>query len=118
MQKPILVPPEGNRSTEPTGNIKIRVSGNDNGGAVAVLEVRTKADDGALLHVHHVENEWFYALDGEYDIQGGNEIFHLKPGASVNAPQLIPHTWHDVGDKGSRMLVVAQPAGHIEGFLG
>jgi quercetin dioxygenase-like cupin family protein len=114
--RPIFVPPEGSRSTEPTGNIKIRVSGNDNGGAVAVLEVHTKADDGVHLHVHHIENEWFYALEGEYDIQVGNEIFYLKPGASVYAPKLIPHTWHDVADKGSRMLVVAQPAGHIEAF--
>ncbi len=39
--KPIFVPPDGNRSAEPTGNIKIRVSGNDNGGAVAVVEVQT-----------------------------------------------------------------------------
>ena len=71
--KPICVPPDGNRSVEPTGNVRIRVSGNDNGGAVAVLEFQTKPDDGAFLHVHHVE--WFYALEGEYDIKVGDEIF-------------------------------------------
>jgi len=114
--KPIFVPPEGNRSDEPTGNIKIRVSGSDNGGAVAVLEVQTKPDDGAPLHVHHVENEWFYALEGQYDIKVGDEIFHLTPGGSVYASKLIPHTFHDVSEKGSKLLVVAQPAGHIEAF--
>ena len=30
---------------------------------------------------------------------------------------MIPHTWHDVGEKPGRMLVVAQPAGHLEGFV-
>ena len=114
--KPIFVPPKGNRSVEPTGSIRSRVSGDDNSGAVAVLEFLTKPDDGAFLHVHHVENEWFYALEGEYDIKVGNEIFHLSQGGSVYAPKLIPHTFHDVSDKGSRLLVVVQPAGHIEAF--
>jgi mannose-6-phosphate isomerase-like protein (cupin superfamily) len=114
--KAIFVPPEGNRSAEPTGNIKIRVSGNDNGGAVAVVEVQTNPDDGAPLHVHHVQNEWFYAFAGEYDIKVGDEIFHLTPGGSVYAPKLIPHTFHDVSEKGSKLLVVIQPAGHAEAF--
>jgi hypothetical protein len=47
--KPIFVPPEGNRSVEPTGNVGIRVSGIDIGGTVAVFEFQTKPDDGALL---------------------------------------------------------------------
>jgi mannose-6-phosphate isomerase-like protein (cupin superfamily) len=51
--------------------IAVKVSGDDTGGAMAVLEVRTAVDAGPSLHVHHVENEWFYALEGEYDIQVG-----------------------------------------------
>ena len=114
--QPIFVPPDGNLSAASTGNIKIRMSGNDNGGAVAVLEMQTNTDDGSPLHVHHVENEWFYALEGEYDIQVGKKIFHLQPGGSIYAPKLIPHAFHDVSEKGSKLLVVAQPAGHIEAF--
>jgi hypothetical protein len=63
-----------------------------------------------------VENEWFYALEGEYDIQVGTETFHLTTGGSVYGPKLVPHTWHDVGETPGRMLVVAQPAGHLEAF--
>ncbi len=36
--------------------------------------------------------------------------------ALLTAP-LIPHTWHDVGETPGRMLVVAQPAGHMEAFV-
>jgi mannose-6-phosphate isomerase-like protein (cupin superfamily) len=114
--KPIFVPPDGNRSAEPTGDIRIKVSGADTGGAVAVLEVRTDPDFGTPVHVHHVENEWFYAIDGEYEIKVGDDIFHLKPGGSVYAPKLIPHAINDVSEKGGKMMVVAQPAGHIEAF--
>jgi mannose-6-phosphate isomerase-like protein (cupin superfamily) len=114
--KPIFVPPDGNRSAEPTGDVRIKVSGADTGGAVAVLEVRTDPDFGTPVHVHHVENEWFYAIEGEYEVKVGDDIFHLKPGGSVYAPKLVPHAISDVSEKGGKMIVVAQPAGHIEAF--
>ena len=114
--KPIFVPPHGNRSTVPTGDIRIKVSGADTGGAVAVLEVTTDPDFSTPVHVHHVENEWFYAIEGEYEVTVGDEVFHLKPGGSVYAPKLIPHAINDVSDKGGKLIVVAQPAGHIEAF--
>lgn len=114
--KPIFVPPDGNRSAEPTGEVKIKVSGADTGGAVAVLEVQTNPDFGTPLHVHHIENEWFYAIRGEYEVKVGDDIFHLKAGGSVYAPKLIPHAISDVSEKGGKMMVVAQPAGHIEAF--
>jgi mannose-6-phosphate isomerase-like protein (cupin superfamily) len=111
--QPFSLPPGGSRSS---GRIAVKVSGKDNGGAFAVLEVPTAMGSGPPLHVHHVENEWFYALEGEYDIQVGDQIFHLKPGGSAFGPRMIPHTWHDVGPVPGKMLVVAQPAGHIEAF--
>jgi mannose-6-phosphate isomerase-like protein (cupin superfamily) len=91
-------------------------SGGSSSGAVAVLEVQTSADEGSPLHVHHVENEWFYVFEGEYEIKVGNEIFHLKAEGSIYAPKQIPHAFHDVGETGGKMLVVVQPAGHIESF--
>ena len=117
--KPFFVPPGGTRDPDLTAggrHITVKVSGADTGGAFAVLEVPTVVDAGSPLHIHHVENEWFYALEGEYDIQVGAEIFHLTPGGNVYGPKLIPHAWHDVGDRPGRMLVVAQPAGHLEAF--
>ena len=104
------------RSADDIGNITVKVSGADTGGTFVVLEVSTVVDSGAPLHMHHVENEWFYVLEGEYEIQVGGHLFNLKPGASVYAPKLIPHTWHDVGETPGRLLVVAQPAGGMEAF--
>src|SRR6516225_7182661 len=114
--KPIFVPPDGNRSAEPTGDIRIKLSGADTGGAVAILEVHTDPDFSTPIHVHHVENECFYAIEGEYEVKVGDEIFHLKPGGSVYAPRLIPHAINVVSEKGGKLMVVAQPAGQIEAF--
>jgi quercetin dioxygenase-like cupin family protein len=118
-QTAFAVPPGGSRSrgkVASSGKISVKVSGKDNAGAFAVLEVATEVDAGSPLHVHHIENEWFYALEGEYDIQVGDQVYHLKPGASVYGPKLIPHAWHDVGATAGKMLVVVQPAGNIEAF--
>ena len=114
--KPVFVPHDGNRSAEPTGDIRIKLSGADTGGAVAVLEVQTDPDFSTPVHVHHIENECFYAIEGEYEIKVGEETFSLRPGSSVYAPRLIPHAIHTVDEKRGKLIVVAQPAGHIEAF--
>ena len=93
-QQPFVVAPGASRAP---GRIAVKVSGQDNGGAFAVLEVPTVAGAAPPLHVHHVENEWFYVLEGEYDIRVGDQVVRLKPGASAYGPKLIPHTWRDVG---------------------
>jgi len=113
-QTPFTVSRGGSRST---GRIAIKVSGKDTDGSFAVLEVATPPDSGPSLHTHHIENEWFYVLEGEYDIKVGDQIHHLEPGSSAYGPRLIPHTWHCVSPMPGRLLVVSQPAGLLEKFV-
>jgi quercetin dioxygenase-like cupin family protein len=113
-QTPFAVPAGGSRST---GRIAVKVSGKDNGGAFAVLEVPTPPDSGPSLHTHHIEDEWFYVLEGEYEIKVSDQIYHLEPGGSAYGPKLIPHTWHCVSTTVGRLLVLAQPAGYLERFV-
>jgi mannose-6-phosphate isomerase-like protein (cupin superfamily) len=97
--------------------IQVKVSGADTGGDFALFEVPAAPNVGPGLHMHHVENECFYVLEGELDIQVGTEIVRLGPGGSVYAPRLIPHTWQPAGGKDVRFLSLAQPAGNLEAFL-
>ncbi len=108
------VPSGGSRSA---GKVTVKVSGRDTHGAVAIVETSTLAGYGPPLHRHHVENEWFYALEGEYDVQVGDSLFHIKPGGSVFCPRMIPHTWRDVGRTSGKLMIMAEPAGHLEAFL-
>ena len=109
----------GSRSIETavSGQLSVKVSGTDTGGAFAVFEVPTVPFAGPPLHLHHTENEWFYTLDGEHDFQVGDKIHHLAPGGSIFAPKMIPHTWQNVGDSPGRMLTLVQPAGRLEAFF-
>ena len=79
--------------------ILVKVSGTDTGGSFALFEVPAGPNAGPGLHMHHVENEVFYVLEGELDVQVGTEIVRLGPGGSVYAPRLIPHTWQPAGGR-------------------
>ena len=114
-QIPFALPRGASRSTG--GRIAIKVSGKDTDGVFSVLEVPTPSDAGPSLHTHRIENEWFYVLEGEYDIKVGDQIHHLEPGGSAYGPKLIPHTWHCVSPTAGRLIVVSQPAGHLESFV-
>lgn len=110
----------GSRPTEPevlTGQLSVKVSGTDTGGAFAVFEIPTVPFAGPPLHLHHSENEWFYTLDGEHDFQVGDKIYHLVPSGSIFVPMMIPHSWQNVGNSPGRMLVFVQPAGRLEAFF-
>ena len=110
----------GSRPTEPavpTGQLSVKVSGTDTGGAFAVFEVPTVPFAGPPLHLHHTENEWFYVLGVEHDFQVGDKIYQLAPGGSIFAPRMVPHTWQNVGDSPGRMLVFVQPAGRLAAFF-
>jgi mannose-6-phosphate isomerase-like protein (cupin superfamily) len=81
------------RSIEVSGRqILVKASGEDTGGEFALFEVPARPGAGPPLHMHHIENEYFFVLDGELDVQVGEEVTRLKAGGSAYAPRMIPHT--------------------------
>ena len=42
----------------------IKISAADTDGHYGLVEVVARAGDGSPFHVHHEEDEWFYALEG------------------------------------------------------
>lgn len=106
--------------TEPAvlaGQLSVKASGNETGGAFAVFEVPTVPFAGPPLHLHHTENEWFYTLDGEHDFQVGDKIYHLAPGGNIFAPRMMPHTWQNVGNSPGKTFILVQPVGRLEAFF-
>ncbi len=82
-----------------------------------VIENSFWARGGPARHLHHDQDEWFYAVEGEFIIEVGGERFNLKPGDSVLAPREVPHVWAYVGDSTGRMLIAFMPAGKMEAFF-
>ena len=83
-----------------------------------VLEHTFHATGGPARHLHVAQDEWFYAVEGSFVFEIGDDRHHLAPGDSVFAPRGVPHVWAHVGDGRGRMLIAFAPAGQMEAFFG
>ena len=84
---------------------------------VFILENTFHAKGGPARHLHYEQDEWFYALEGEFKFEVGAQHFHLHAGDSLLAPRRVPHVWAFVGEGRGRILVEFLPAGKMEAFF-
>ena len=82
-----------------------------------VLENTLYMKRGPARHLHYDQDEWFYAVEGEFIIEIGPERITLNPGDSVFAPRKVSHVWAYVGEAKGRMLITFMPAGQMEAFF-
>jgi len=96
--------------------IAFKVVPQDSNGLL-VIENSFRAKGGPARHLHYDQDEWFYAVEGEFIIEIGQERFTMKPGDSLLAPRQVPHVWAYVGEATGRMLIAFIPAGKMEAFF-
>jgi mannose-6-phosphate isomerase-like protein (cupin superfamily) len=97
--------------------LQIKVSGKDTDGSLFVFEHVNMSKGGPPRHFHYEQDEWFYAMEGEFHFEVGDEKFVLQPGDSLFAPRMVPHVWAYAGDKPGTLLLAVQPAGSLEEFF-
>ncbi len=68
------------------------------------------------LHVHRVQEETFYVLQGECDWQVGDERVLAEPGTFLFLPPGVPHNISNATDKIARVLMTVSPPGHERYF--
>src|SRR5437016_1063788 len=68
------------------------------------------------LHVHRVQEETFYVLEGECEWHVGGELIHAKPRTYVFIPPGVPHNIGNASDKPARMIMTVSPPGHEQYF--
>jgi mannose-6-phosphate isomerase-like protein (cupin superfamily) len=88
----------------------------DSGGALSAFELNIVPQGGPALHVHHREDEWYYALSGNFLFRVGGETHVLYTGSSIWLPRDIPHVWMNTGDTEAKLLLVCQPGGFEKFF--
>jgi mannose-6-phosphate isomerase-like protein (cupin superfamily) len=97
--------------------LQIKVSTSDTGGALFAFEHADMGRGGPPRHYHYEQDEWFYALKGEFRFEVGEESFTLRPGDSLFAPRMIPHVWAHTGEQPGTLLLAVRPAGSLEAFF-
>ncbi len=91
--------------------IKIKISSQDTNGAFTVFEDVTPPLGGPPLHVHHVQDEWWYILEGNFLFEVDGEEIHARAGDTVFAPHGSRHAYMNTGQTPARSLVTVVPGG-------
>jgi mannose-6-phosphate isomerase-like protein (cupin superfamily) len=114
---PIVLQPDEGKVLDVLGEIlTIKVAGEDTDGAYTIIQEVSPPSGGPPLHLHHREDEAFYVLEGEYEIQCGDGKISATPGSFVFAPRKIPHTFRNISAGPAKVLAIVTPAG-IEKFF-
>jgi mannose-6-phosphate isomerase-like protein (cupin superfamily) len=85
--------------------------------SLLILENTLYKKRGPARHLHYDQDEWFYAVEGEFIIEIGQQRLRLSPGDSILAPRKVPHVWAHVGETKGRMLIAFTPAGNMEAYF-
>jgi len=88
----------------------IKASSADTGGQMAIIEITEPAGAEAPLHVHHLEDEGFWILEGSATFEVGDTTIEAEAGDYLFGPRDIPHGY-TVGAAGCRMLFIMIPGG-------
>jgi uncharacterized cupin superfamily protein len=76
----------------------------------------TPPGGGPPPHYHVNEDETFHILEGRMAFLFDDEWYELGPGGAAYMPRGVVHTFKNVGDQSTRMLIITTPSG-IEKFF-
>jgi len=103
------------------GMLTFRLRAADSGGTQTLLESVAAPGEGPPLHVHAVEAELLYVLDGTFRFRLVDDVWEAPPGGLMFVPAGAAHTWQNAGSGPGRLLVQFTPGspameGFFEGF--
>jgi len=81
------------------------------------VEITLVQKGGPARHMHYLQDEWWYVLEGEFNLEVGDKRFHGKSGDSFFGPRNIPHAWAFVKGTRGRLLASVMPGGKLEAFF-
>lgn len=93
--------------------LRLLATGQETGQAMTLSEQRVEQGFATPLHVHHIEDEYFYVVAGELDIACGDQRWRAVAGAFAFLPHSVPHAFRGVSEE-SVLLRVSRPAGFEE----
>lgn len=68
------------------------------------------------LHVHRVQEETFYLLEGECEWRVGDRVVRATPGTYLFVPPGVAHNIANITTKPARVLMTVSPPGHEHYF--
>lgn len=93
----------------------VKATSESTGGAFSLIDETSAPGHATPYHLHHIEDEAFYVLEGEFTFISEGSKTVVRPGGYIFLPRGIPHGIRCTGSDLSRMLILAMPG---TGFLG
>ncbi len=93
-----------------------KATGESTGGNLVFLENLTAPGGGPPPHIHTREDEFFYVLDGTFEIRIGDDVHAVGPGGFAFVPRGTVHNFRNTAETPSRIIVGFTPAG-MDGFF-
>jgi len=96
--------------------LAFKVTSEETGGNLFVMEHRNLVPGGPPLHMHLNQEEWFYVMEGRVTFIVGDHTLTLGPGESILAPRRVPHTFSSAVPS-SHLLIAFTPAGKMQQYF-
>jgi quercetin dioxygenase-like cupin family protein len=97
--------------------ITVKATAEQTGGTLAVIEVLAAPGGGPPPHVHANEDEFWYVLDGEFEILHGTDTLRLTAGGFAFVPRGTLHRFENVADTPGRVLIGFTPGAFGQFFF-
>jgi quercetin dioxygenase-like cupin family protein len=107
---------EGERLWIVADTMTLKATGESTAGSLVLLENLTTPGGGPPPHIHTREDEFWYVLDGTFEIRIGDEVHALGPGGAAFVPRGTVHNFRNTAETASRILVGFTP-GRMDGFF-
>ena len=91
--------------------IAVRLSSIDTNGAYAIVESVIAPGCSPPMHLHRNEEEHFVVLAGIYRILIEDKMLDAPVGTSTTVPRGARHSWRNISNETSRLLVILTPGG-------
>src|SRR5436309_430922 len=96
--------------------ITVLLDGERTAGKLAMWTEITPPGGGPPPHYHLSEEETFHVIEGRVSFLLNGDWHEVGPGGAVFVPAGVVHTFKNVGQQPSRMLITTTPSG-IEKFF-
>lgn len=108
---------QGRRIAVVGDDYRILATGEETGGAYAMIDAKVPPGSGPPPHIHQREEEAFYVLQGEMTFYLDDDQIIAGPGCFLNMPIGSRHCFKNESEQPARMLITIAPAGLEQMFL-
>ena len=112
----VRMPGEGKQVSLAGKPLVFLVTGQDTKDRCPCSSGRKRHGSSTGTHVHRVQEETFYVLEGECEWHVSGNKIQAKPGTYLFIPPGVPHNIANAGDKPARMIMTVSPPGHEQYF--